>query len=74
MRVEKGAEKDGLLKIRESNSKQLSDVLTDVTTGNRRGAGFPMRWSKASSLYTSFHSGNEEKWLENSPSKHISYM
>lgn len=41
-----GSRKDGLLKIRESNSKQLSDVLTDATTGERRGAGFPMRWSK----------------------------
>ena len=41
-----GSRKDGLLKIREFNSKQLSNVHMDVTTGKRRGAGFPMRCSK----------------------------
>ena len=41
-----GIRKDGLLKIREFNSKQLSNVHMDVTTGKRRGAGFPMRCSK----------------------------
>lgn len=41
-----GSRKDGFLKIRDSTSKQLSDVHTDATTGKRQGAGFPMRGSK----------------------------
>lgn len=41
-----GSGKDGLLKIREFNSKQLLNVHTDMTTGKTRGTGFPMRFSE----------------------------
>lgn len=52
-------------KDKRPNSKQLSDVLTDVTTQATDEVGFPMRWSKGllSSIPVS-HSGTKKSGLK----------